>query len=398
MKVLAKLLAVVCTASPTVGLASSPIQEDSQPKTQVFVLGMIHDGHRTSELWGLDEVRATLRAIDPDLVCAEIPPANWPSTLATWKSRGVVEDSRVRVFPEYVDVLMPLTDEMHLEVIPCAGWTPEMASSRRARISLFGSSEADKAMNAAYQRDEQWTQAWFAEHPAPAPDDDPFFIHSPAYDLRSKIELGPYEHHLNQVIGWPGGWTYINHEHFALVREAIEAHQGKRIVVTFGAAHKYWFLEQLRAMPGVELMDVRAFLPGAKDQLVSNEQAAKDELLIGIDFLRACWSDSRGTADQAWAHLARRLRFEGHGEFLQQLKRTRGNQASEFLSGPFFGSVQLESHAGDTWSFKIEVRRLHDAALDAQWLKATLIEDVQALDGFRWTKLDLPGWLMNPGE
>ncbi len=49
-------------------------------KTEVFVLGMIHGGHTTSKLWGLDQVRETIKAINPDVICPEIPPANCPGT------------------------------------------------------------------------------------------------------------------------------------------------------------------------------------------------------------------------------------------------------------------------------------------------------------------------------
>jgi len=226
-------------------------------KTQVYVLGMIHSGHRTSETWGLEEVAATIRAINPDVICTEIPPANWPATLATWQEKHVVEDSRVKVFPEYVEVLMPLTDELDFAVEPCAGWTKAMATARRARMQKFDTSDEFQTAREAYERDEGWVTAWLESNPVPFADDDPFYIHSPTYDLRTKAELGPYEFYLNDVIGPPGGWRYINQEHFALIAAAIKKHEGKRILVTFGAGHKYWFLEQLREMPNVELVDVR---------------------------------------------------------------------------------------------------------------------------------------------
>ena len=83
--------------------------EDPQPlppsRTEVFVMGMIHSGHRTSELWGLDEVRETIRAIQPDVICTEIPPANWASTLATWKQRKVVEDRRANPRDDLISIL-----------------------------------------------------------------------------------------------------------------------------------------------------------------------------------------------------------------------------------------------------------------------------------------------------
>jgi hypothetical protein len=387
---------------PTLLLAllafSAPVQDSpvptATPKTEVFVLGMIHSQHRTSELWGLDQVRHTLRSIDPDLICVEIPPENWPGTLATWKAEHVVTDSRARVFPEYVDVLMPLTDELKFKVAACAGWTREMAVARQARIQLFNTSEADAVARGVYEVDDAWSKAWVAAHPAPAPSDDPFYIHSPAYDLRSKVELGSYEHHLNEVIGWPGGWTYINNEHFALVREAIEANPGKRIVVTFGGAHKYWFMEQLRAMQGVEVMDVRPFLPGGPERPLSLEQRAAEELLIGIDSLRAYWSDSRGTTQQAWTRVEAMLAKAVPAALVTKLKAARGTQASEFKSGPFLGAVEVEPRGAEGIQLRIEVRRLGDKPGDAQWLQATLLEDAERPGGFAWTRLVLPAWLL----
>lgn len=38
--------------------------------TRVGVLGMIHGCHRQSRLWGLDQVRQTIRNFHPDVVCA----------------------------------------------------------------------------------------------------------------------------------------------------------------------------------------------------------------------------------------------------------------------------------------------------------------------------------------
>ena len=247
---------------PCLGLAAcQQTRVIEKEPTQVFVLGMIHGKHRTSEKWGLEQLRGTIRAIDPDVICVEIPPANWPGALATWNEKHIVEDSRVKVFPEYVDVVMPLLDEMNFTVVPCAGWTQEMASARRESMQRFRTSEEHALAFAAYQKDEATVDAWMKANPAPAAADDPHFIHSHTYDARTKMKLGPYDMHLNEVIGHPGGWTYINQEHFDLIAAAIAANPGKRILVTFGAGHKYWFLEQLRKMDSVQLMDVGPYLP-----------------------------------------------------------------------------------------------------------------------------------------
>ncbi len=325
------------------------------------MLGMIHGGHIDSELWGLEQVRETIRSIDPEVVCPEIPPAHWPGTLATWQQDQVVTDSRVKRFPEYVEVLLPLIGEMDFVIEPSAGWTEAMAVARRARMKLFETSTEDSAAFAAYERDERWVQGWLADYPAPMPDDDPFSIHSPAYDLRTKIELGPYEYHLNEVIGPPGGWRYINEEHFALIAAAIAAHPGQRILVTFGAGHKYWFVEQLRQMPGVVLRDVRPYLPGAATRPATGQQAAVEELALAV------------------------------------LEATAGSRPGDWHDEPYLGPIEVVSEDDDGVHLRAEVRRLHDDVDQAQWLTATLQVDPERPDGFIWTALQLPTWLEEQG-
>jgi len=377
--------------------ATSSTAAEDTPKTQVFVLGMIHSGHRTSDTWGLKEVRATIENIRPDVICVEIPPPNWPSTLATWKEKHVVEDSRVKVFPEYVDVLLPLTDVMDFVVEPSAGWSEWMAQARRAKIEEFQTAEVYADLFAAYNQDETWVSAWLAQHPAPAADDDPFYIHTPRYDLRTKAELGPYEYHMNDVIGRPGGWTYINEEHFTFIKAAIRKHPGKRILITFGAGHKYWFLEQLRWMPDVELMDVRPFLPDAAQHPLTDQDLVKEEFLTGFDALRVHWALFRGDALFAWDRIEAMLDLPLQGAFLAALAPTKGAEQSEFQDGPFLGPVAVISEGHSEWQLRAKVWRLGQSDAEAEWMSATLKADATRPGGFAWTAIQLPRWMLQQG-
>lgn len=360
-------------------------------KTQVFVLGMIHSDHLTSDTWGNDEVREAIRAINPDVLCPEIPPDRWPDTLATWKEKHVVTDSRVQVFPEYVDVVLPLTDEMDFVVEPSAGWSEYMAQARQAKIQEFHTEDVHRDAKFEYAHDQAWVGDWLASWPVPA-SDDPAHLHSPLYDLRTKAEMGPYEHHLSDVIGRPGGWPYINNDHFLLIEKAIRTHPGKRILVTFGAGHKYWFLEQLRWMPDVELMDVRPYLPGATP--LTDEQLAIDEFLLGYDALRMYWANFRGDSLYALDRIDAMLAIEAQEDFLTTLHPTKGMFWSEFQDGPFLGPVEVVGRDGLGWHVRAAVRRLHDEPEDATWFEATLMAEPGRPGGFRWTELSLPAWLM----
>ena len=80
--------------------------------TEVAVLGMIHGRHPTSELWGLDDVRETIQRFDPDGICAEIPPDRMDEAWRDFRDDGVIEEPRVRVFPEYKDLIFAMAEEM----------------------------------------------------------------------------------------------------------------------------------------------------------------------------------------------------------------------------------------------------------------------------------------------
>ena len=229
------------------------------PLTEIAVMGMIHSTHRTSELWGLAQVEQTIRSFDPDVVCTEIAPDRWERIDRDLRERDAIEDPRVLRFPEYTDLILRLSRSMGFTIVPCAGWTVEMSDLRNARIAEFG-------------RDARWAEAraeWAdrlgslrATYGAPpAATDDPAYIHSAAYDTRQKGELMLRDEYQNDMVG-PGGWTNINVEHYRNVDLTIEHHRGARILVTFGAGHKYWLLERLRERDDIELLDVRDFLPG----------------------------------------------------------------------------------------------------------------------------------------
>ncbi len=231
----------------------------SMAKTEVVVLGMIHSGHRTSERYGLDVLRRLVRAIDPDSICTEIPPNRFDKAAAEFRETGAIAEQRVKVFPEYVDVIFPLTREMDFEIIPTAGWTAEMNVYRRAALARI-SEDPDRAS--------QW-----AEHEAAMAamdeaikamdgEDNPRVIHTDSYDSAIRRGLsGPYNRYFNDDLA-DGGWDNINAKHYALIARHLDAvcGRGQRVLITFGAAHKGWFLRKLRRRGDVTLLEVAPFL------------------------------------------------------------------------------------------------------------------------------------------
>lgn len=225
------------------------------PNNEVIVLGMIHDGFNTSERYSSDILREVIRRIDPDIVIAEIPPNRLDAALDGFRETGQVSERRTRVFPEYTDVLFPLTREMDFEIIGGAAWNTYMNSYRSRALGRIADDPARAAEWQAHQ-DAKRVQRdaiggrW----------DDPIFIHSDGYDAIQKAGYTPYNSYFNDDLG-PGGWDNINAGHYALIEKVLDKYmfKGKRILITFGASHKYWFLEKLRERDDIRLIDPLEF-------------------------------------------------------------------------------------------------------------------------------------------
>ena len=245
-----------CSRRPSQERGPSSELPTSSRLNEVLVLGMIHGSHRSSERYGLDVVRDIVRRVAPDYVLAEIPPGRLAPALESYRATGTVTEARVERFPEYTDAIIPLAVEQGFEIIPCAAWSREMADDRRAKLELWKTSRAAESLEVEQAQDLASARIKEAKL-----DLSPKGIHDSRYDELVKAGMEPYDRLFNEDLG-PGGWTHINAAHFALIEEALDAHrgEGRRFLITFGAWHKYWFLEKLRERDDIRLLDPVDFM------------------------------------------------------------------------------------------------------------------------------------------
>jgi hypothetical protein len=381
------------TAQPQ---AVSPLQPTTE-RTRVFVLGTLHDGHLDSELWGLEQLRATIRRINPDVVCVELADDNLLAALETWSTRKVIEDERVLKFPEYVQVVFPLMDEMGFQIESGALWHAMLDIMRRGKIADFNTLDQFAEQRAAYQAAKAWTKEWLAAQDQGAAD-DPFYIHSADFDLRAKARAGAYDYYLNEWIGRPTGWTYVHDEHYEKIMESVRKHPGETVLVLFGANHIYWFHELLRWNPDIDFVDVRPFLPGGDSWQPSAAELAVEEFHAGVDCLRVVWAHFRGDTLFALQRIENMLALSAPPakvDFLNKLTSRQGLHLSEFLDGPWLGTPEVIGQGQDWWRIQVEVRRFGDSPEEATWLRARLQRDPSRPHGYAWTELEVPGWLLN---
>ena len=227
-----------------------PIPPENAKLNKVIVLGMIHGRHETSERYSTQRVKGVIKAIAPDYVLTEIPPDRFEEAARSFAETGTVTEPRVARFPEYVGALFPLTLEMDFEIIPTAGWTRQMADFR---VDALDALSKDKA------RAEDWTvyQNAIEEMNTAIGDrrDDPYFIHTQVYDDITKTGLTPYATLFANDLG-VGDWETINAAHYSHIERALDLHTGEAatVLITYGAGHKYWFLEQLRERTDIVLV------------------------------------------------------------------------------------------------------------------------------------------------
>ena len=226
-------------------------------KNEVIIVGTIHGEHRTSTRYSTDVLRRLLIAMHPDYVLTEIAPNRLEAAMREFSATGKITEPRVVRFPEYVDVLFPLTRTVPFTIVPTAGWTRPMDQFRTAALKRIEADPTRRAEWMEYDRATRFADSIVAARGA----DDPYYINSVAYDSVQTAAHEPYNRLFNSELG-PGGWDNINRSHFGNIARTLDAHrgEGRRFVITYGAGHKEWFMRALLKRDDITILDVAPFL------------------------------------------------------------------------------------------------------------------------------------------
>ena len=219
---------------------------------EVIILGTIHSGHLTQKAYSLKVLKEIITTINPDTVLAEIPPDRFYIAQDEWKSNKQIREERVVQFPEYTDVVFPLSEKLNFEIIPVSAWTEQMAETRAQKLYEIS--------NDPHRRDD-WEAYLLAKEKSEEVMEvkgngfDPLWINSTEYDDILEIELKVYNRLFNQELG-AGGWENINKAHYLLIEKALDQieSKSKRILITFGAGHKGWLKKALSEKKNIKLI------------------------------------------------------------------------------------------------------------------------------------------------
>lgn len=227
-------------------------------KNEVLILGTIHSGHLTDSIYNTLYLDKLIREINPDYILAEIPPDRFEESMNGFKRDDSISEPRVMRFPEYTDVVYPLTKEMGFEIIPTAGWTKPMADERTEKLKAISKDSTRVADWKVYMKGNQLSDSVYK---STGKVDNPYFIHTHSYDSIQDLALQPYNRLFNVELGL-GGWENINIAHYWNIEKALEKHRykGKRFLIIYGAGHKGWFLRQLKKRDDIKLLEMKSFL------------------------------------------------------------------------------------------------------------------------------------------
>ncbi|KAA1242679.1 hypothetical protein [Aquimarina sp. RZ0] len=254
---------ISCNKNPTV----SGITTVEKSKNEVVILGAIHGGHRTDSIYNTVYLKKLIKEINPDYILAEIPPDRFEEAMRGFKKDDSISEPRVMRFPEYADVVFPLTKEMNFEIIPTAGWTLPMAQERSQKLNAIRKDSLRTADWNTYQNANKLSDSIYSIYKTTGKVNDPYFIHTHTYDSIQDISLQVYNSLFNVELGL-GGWDNINIAHYWNIEKALQKYKytGKRMLIIYGAGHKGWFLRELRKRDDIKLLEMRPFLDAIEDK------------------------------------------------------------------------------------------------------------------------------------
>ena len=139
-----------------------------------------------------------------------------------------------------------------------SGWKPEVSADRRA--FWRGRGKTDAVMVDRKEIYDTVSVALKEIREREGGVENAKFYNSRHYaDLR-QLERTLWAKCFDEGLG-RGGEVAINRAHFSRIAKALDQHRGERVLIVYGAGHRYWFLKELEKRDDVTLVDVARFLP-----------------------------------------------------------------------------------------------------------------------------------------
>lgn len=222
-------------------------------RTEVVFIASLHRGHLHHEDYPMSMLEKLVRAVEPEVVIAEIPPAGRARIEAALAAEQ--PDPWLESFPELSQVVYPLHRELGFELVAASAWERQVSDDWSTYWAAHPNGpDAELYQNAATH---------FARVTEDE-DDDPEWLHSPTYRRLAAWTDTALSSHAGDELG-AADPIRLGRRHAAAVVRAILAHQGRRIAVVWDA-RKRWILErEVQTLSNVTIHDTRWFIEQIED-------------------------------------------------------------------------------------------------------------------------------------
>lgn len=227
-------------------------------RTEVVILGTMHGAHLTSQRFSLQVVHDIVERVAPDVVLVEIPPDRFEASLEELDALGEaaakdsITDSWLRSFPELWAVVLPQRQRLGYEVVPVSGWKPRVSQDRKAYWDANPNGPASSSYREAQQR---FVEARKRNRAS----ENPCWVNGPEYLELAGAARRALAEAADSELG-EAAVMRINEAHWRGIGAAIETHRRQRILLVYGARHRWYTQPRIQALEDVTLLDVRDFM------------------------------------------------------------------------------------------------------------------------------------------
>jgi len=204
-------------------------------KSEVFLLGSVHRLHKKLPFYTLGHLRNLIEAINPAVICGEIPPL---------RSLSHIDLERK---PEIAGVILPYTRQNHIPLHPLQPGQPEREAMMAEQgicpdmnVGSWGSSFEKNCLSKRYLT---LVSSWRSIQDVWSPDT--------GARLRELIIEQEGRFQESQIMAWID-WNIF---YLSRILEAIQIYPHRRILAVVGLDRLHWLEEKLSRIPGINKLD-----------------------------------------------------------------------------------------------------------------------------------------------
>jgi len=242
-------------------------------KTEVMVLGTIHELHKTNSNYSYNHINAILKAYQPDVICVEIRP----------------DDFETKPYLKEMMLATIFGKEHNIPVFPIDWWTENMQKQAFEAFQTSAYKEKERLLDSLMATNNiiRNFESEYDVYPIILKDNPSWkFINDTVFNNficeRNKLALevmkdGPETMFMNTR----------NRKMVERIHKVINKNRGKRIIVLTGGEHKYFFDKELTKDKNIYVVSPVSINPDLKVIMSNNVNA-----LINQDIYDAYYSET----------------------------------------------------------------------------------------------------------